>query len=54
MTCDAKRCRQPSKVGVLPTGFQTARFFCERHWAQLADQPGSVCCAARTLVKATS
>lgn len=41
-TCAYKRCRQPSTVGVRPTR-GTDRFLCHRHWAELADLPGSVC-----------
>lgn len=51
MTCAHPRCRQPSTVGILPTGLSKARFYCPKHWEMLAATPGSVCKAAREALK---
>lgn len=51
MICDLPRCRQPSAVGVLPTGAKRARFVCTRHWLRLCAEPGSVCDALRDTLK---
>lgn len=49
-SCAISRCRQPSVVGVLPDGCQTARFVCQAHWVKLAALEGSVCANIRPLV----